>query len=71
MTQEMLRALPDVDLTQVIAWAQAEIKARAEKRKQETISKIKELAGSVGLAIAIGGAKGRPVGRTMQAKAKT
>lgn len=65
MTQETVRALSDADLSQVVAWAQAEIKARAEKRKQETIAKIKELAGTVGVSVAIGGARGRPT------KAKT
>lgn len=60
MTQETVRALSDADLSQVIAWGQAEIKARAEKRKQETIAKIKELAGTVGVSVAIGGVRGRP-----------
>lgn len=60
MTQETVRALPDADLMQVVAWAQAEIKARTEKRKQETIAKIKELAGTVGVSVAIGGLRGRP-----------
>ena len=36
------------ELTEVIASAQDELKARAEKRRQETIAKIRELAGSVG-----------------------
>ena len=60
MTIETVRALSDGDLSQVVAWAQAEIKARAEKRKQETIAKIKELAGAVGVSVVIGGARGRP-----------
>jgi hypothetical protein len=60
MTQETVRALPDADLMQVVAWAQSEIKARAEKRKQETIARIKELAGEVGVSVAIGGVRGRP-----------
>jgi len=60
MTQETVRALSDADLSQVVAWAQAEIKARAEKRKQETIAKIKELAGTVGVTVAIDGVRGRP-----------
>jgi hypothetical protein len=60
MTQETVRALPDADLMQVVAWAQAEIKARAERRKQETIARIRELAGEVGVTVAIGGARGRP-----------
>lgn len=60
MTIETVRALSDADLSQVVTWAQAEIKARAEKRKQETIAKIKELAGAVGVSVAIGGQRGRP-----------
>ena len=60
MTQETARALADADLSQVVAWAQEEIKARAEKRKQETIAKIRELAGAVGVSVAIGGVRGRP-----------
>ena len=38
-----------------------EIKARTERRKQETIAKIKELAGTVGVSVAIGGMRGRPI----------
>jgi hypothetical protein len=60
MTIEAVKALSDVDLAQVVAWGQAEIKARAEKRKQETIAKIKEMAGLVGVTVAIGGTRGRP-----------
>ena len=63
MTQETVRALPDADLMQVVAWGQAEIKARAEIRKQETIARIKELAGAVGVTVAIGGVRGRPAKR--------
>jgi hypothetical protein len=61
MTQEAIRALTDGELSQVVAWAQVEIKARTERRKQETIAKIKELAGTVGVSVAIGGVRGRPV----------
>jgi len=60
MTQESIRALTDGELSQVVAWAQVEIKARTERRKQETIAKIKELAGTVGVSVAIGGVRGRP-----------
>jgi hypothetical protein len=60
MTQEAVKALTDADLSQVVAWAQAEIKARAERRKQETIAKIRELAGTVGVSVTIAGARGRP-----------
>jgi hypothetical protein len=60
MTQEAVKALSDTELSQVVAWAQAEVKTRAERRKQETIAKIKELAGAVGVNVTIGGARGRP-----------
>lgn len=61
MTQEAIRVLTDGELSQVVAWAQSEIKARTERRKQETIAKIRELAGAVGVSVAIGGVRGRPV----------
>jgi hypothetical protein len=61
MTQDAIRGLTDADLAQVMLWGQAEVKARAERRKQETIAKIKELAGAVGVTVAIGGQRGRPV----------
>ncbi len=60
MTLEELKALSDREIEQVIAWGQAELRQRVERRKQETIAKIKELAGSVGVRVAIGGVKGRP-----------
>jgi len=60
MTLENVKALSDSEIEQVIAWGQAELKSRAERRKAETIAKIKQLAGSVGVRVAIGGAKGRP-----------
>ena len=61
MTQDAIRALTDADLAQVMLWGQAEIKARAERRKQETIAKIKELAGGIHVKVAISGQRGRPV----------
>jgi hypothetical protein len=60
MTQETVRALSDVDLAQVITWAQDEIKTRTERRKQEAISKIKALASQVGVSVSIAGVRGRP-----------
>jgi hypothetical protein len=68
MTQETLRALTDAELSQVVAWAQQEINARTEKRKQEAIAKIKELAGAVGVTVAIGGVRGRPAKIKPEAK---
>ena len=60
MTEDTVNALSDSELVLVIDWAQAEQKARAEKRKQETIAKIRELAGAVGVTVAISGVRGRP-----------
>ncbi len=62
MTQEMVRTLADKELTQVIAWAQDEQRARAEQRKHDTIAKIKEMAGAAGIMISIHG-KRRRLGR--------
>ena len=60
MTLDAIKALSDSELVNVIAWAQGEQKARAEKKKQETIAKIRELASSVGVAVKIDGTRGRP-----------
>lgn len=70
MTLEAVKALSDSEIEQVIAWGQAELKSRTERRKAETIAKIKQLAGSVGVRIAIGGVKGRPA-RVKPAAEKT
>ena len=45
LTQELVRALADKELTQVIAGAQDEQRARAEQRKHDTIAKIKRWQG--------------------------
>jgi hypothetical protein len=60
MTQDTVKELGDAELEQVIDWAQGEQKARAEKRKRETIAKIKELAQTVGVSVNIAGTRGRP-----------
>ena len=60
MTQEMVRALEDKDLSQVIAWAQDETAMRAEKRRHDTIANIKELAAAVGVSVTINAKRGRP-----------
>lgn len=60
MTQEMVKALSDAELSQVITWAQEEIKTRTEKRKQDAIAKIRALASQVGVSITIAGMRGRP-----------
>jgi DNA-binding protein H-NS len=68
MTLETVRALSDAELSQVAVWAQEEIEARREKRKQEAIAKIKELAGAVGVAVSIKGQRGRPTKAKSEAK---
>jgi hypothetical protein len=60
MTQEGVKALSDSELVQVEGWVKDEQKARAERKKRETIAKIKELAQVAGVQVAIGGARGRP-----------
>jgi hypothetical protein len=60
MTQENLKGLSDTELSQVITWAQEEIKTRTERRKQDAIAKIKALAAQVGVSVSIAGVRGRP-----------
>ncbi len=60
MTQDMVRALADMELTQVIAWVQDEQRVRAEQRKHDTIAKIKEMAGAAGISVSIHRKRGRP-----------
>jgi|NGEPerStandDraft_6_1074524.scaffolds.fasta_scaffold63142_1 hypothetical protein len=60
MKPDDLKALSDSDLAQLRAAAESEQKERAEKRKQETIAKIKELARSIEVDVRIAGVRGRP-----------
>ncbi len=60
MTEQAVTTLADQDLSQVIVWAEDEQRLRADKRKHDTLAKIKELAGAVGLSITINGRRGRP-----------
>jgi hypothetical protein len=68
ITVEAIKALPDDDLDRFIATAAEEKKERTEREKQETIARIKQLAGAVGVRIAIGGARGRPANGTARHK---
>lgn len=61
ITVETIKALPDDELDRLIADAGQEKKERTEREKQATIARIRELAGIVGVRVAIGGARGRPV----------
>ena len=60
MTQETVRAWEDAELVLVIAWAEDERRGREQKRKQDTIAKIKEMAGAAGISVSIHGKRGRP-----------
>jgi len=66
MTQDTVKALTDDQLVHVIAWAKVEQKTRAERRKQETIAKIKELARASGLSVGVEGRRGRPAKTRMR-----
>jgi sRNA-binding protein len=59
MTQDGVKALTDGELVQVAAWIENERKAREEKRKRETIAKIKELAQAAGVSVNIQGLRRR------------
>ena len=61
ITPEQIKSLPDDELEKFVEAGRQEQKERAERKKQETIARIKELAGAVGVRIAIGGGRGRPV----------
>jgi hypothetical protein len=69
MTLETVRALSDAELSQVDSWIHDEKKSRAERRKEDAIAKIKALAESAGIKVAIGGVRGRPARITPDAKA--
>jgi hypothetical protein len=60
MTQDTVKALSDTELAQVIDWAQGEQKARTDRRKRETLAKIRELAQSVEVKVKVLGERGRP-----------
>jgi hypothetical protein len=59
MTQDAIRALTDADLSQLILWGQAEVKARRERHKQETIAN-KRAGRCCRVKVAISGQRGRP-----------
>jgi hypothetical protein len=62
VTIDAIRSLSDEELERFIDAGVEEKRARAERHKQETIARIKELAGPIGLVITIGGVRGRPKG---------
>ena len=60
MTQESVKGLSDGELSQVLAWAQQEIRSRTEKHKHATIARIRELARSIEVGVKIENTRGRP-----------
>ena len=58
--QAYVKALSDSDLALFQQELPLEAGTRAEKRKQATIAKIKELASAEGLSVSIAGQRGRP-----------
>ena len=60
MNEDVIKTLGDDELARFVVKAQAEIAARARKRKEDTISKIKELADAAGVSVLIKGVRGRP-----------
>lgn len=70
MKLDDIKTLSDSDLGQFRAAAETEQKERAERRKQQTIAKIKELARSVDVDVKIAGMRGRPP-KTKEERPKT
>jgi hypothetical protein len=67
ITQEAVKDQSDEQLRQIIAWSQCELAERQEKRRQDAIAKIREIAGAVGVTVTIGekgrARRGRPPGK--------
>lgn len=61
-TIESVKSLSDDELDRLIDAGTKEKEAREERRKQETIARIKELAGTISVSVTIGSARGRPKG---------
>jgi len=60
VTIDVIRSLSDEDLDRFIDSGMEEKRARTERRKHETIAKIKELAETAGVSVRIQGIRGRP-----------
>lgn len=71
ITMEVIRTLPDEELDRFIAAAAEERKTRIEREKQATIAKIKQMAGAIGVRVAIGGVRGRPAKASAPVKKQT
>jgi len=60
ITQDVIKGLKDDELPLIEGWIQTERAERADKRKRDTIARIRELAAGVGISVAIEGVRGRP-----------
>lgn len=56
---DTIKSLSDEELDRFINAGERERAERAERKKQETIARIRELAETVGIQVAIAGARGR------------
>lgn len=59
ITPDTIKSLSDEELDRFISAGERERADRAERKRQETIVRIRELADTVGIQVAITGAKGR------------
>ncbi len=59
ITPDTIKSLSDEELEKFISAGERERAERAERKKQETIARIRELAEAGGIRVAIGGAKSR------------
>jgi hypothetical protein len=66
ITQDTIRSLSAGQLELVDGWVKDERKARAERHKQETLAKIRELARSIEVGVKIEGVRGRPLGKVQR-----
>ncbi len=71
ITVETIKGLSDDELAKLVDAGKQEQKERSDRKKRETIARIRELAETVGVRIAIGGARGRPVAKPPNGKAAT
>ena len=63
ITQDTIRDLSAAQLDSIDGWIREERKARVNRHKQETLTKIRELARSIDIGLRIEGARGRPAGK--------
>ena len=60
MISEQSTQLKDDDLSQIVKLAEAELRKRTERRRQDAITKIREIASTAGVTVTISGSRGRP-----------